>query len=199
MSSSNRQIVLRQRPGAGSINPTLNSGTFELKSSPVPSSLKDNQILVRLLYCSLDPAMRGWLNDARSYLPPVQIGEVMRAAGLGVVVKSKSKNFKEGDHVAGTFGWQEYAVVKDSQATKLDMSTKGVELLDFLGPLGSSGQTAYWVSGSSSQNAEFFAHSVPWLLLPGHDGRSETEGRWASGCRHRRGRISGHYCEFIFQ
>ncbi len=154
--SVNRQVVLRERP-EGAIKPSIKGdGTFEIKSTPLPSpsSLPADSVLVKVLYLSLDPAMRGWLRDVRSYLPPVQIGEVMRAAGLGVVVASTSKNFKEGDHVAGTTGWQEFAVLKDKQLTKLDLSTPGVELLDFLGPLGSSGQTAYWVSSLEVASSE---------------------------------------------
>lgn len=88
----------------------------------------------------IDPAMRGWLRDARSYLPPVQIGEVMRAGGVGTVVKSNSKNLKEGDRVSATVGWQQYVVLKDGSYSKL--SDKG-DSLDHLGVFGSSGQTAY--------------------------------------------------------
>ncbi|KDN48426.1 NAD(P)-binding protein [Tilletiaria anomala UBC 951] len=142
--STNTQIVLRERP-IGSIDPGLGSGTFESKATPLDaSSLAAGQVLVKVLYCSLDPAMRGWLRDARSYLPPVQIGEVMRSAGLGVVVASNDAVFQAGDFVYGITGWQEFAALPGKELQKLDMSIPGVELLDWIGPLGSSGQTAYW-------------------------------------------------------
>lgn len=142
--NSNTQVVLRERP-VGSIDPALGSGTFEVKTQPLDASaLKDGEALVKVVYCSLDPAMRGWLRDARSYLPPVQIGEVMRSMGLGVVAASKAPGFQEGDFVSCLPGWQQYAVVQAKDLQKLDMSIPGVQLLDWIGPLGSSGQTAYW-------------------------------------------------------
>ncbi len=87
--------------------------------------------------------MRGWLRDARSYLPPVQIGEVMRAGGVGVVVASKFSGLSKGDEVSGTFGWQQYSRVPGKTVEKRQIR-QGGSLLDFLGPLGMSGQTAYW-------------------------------------------------------
>lgn len=146
IAAENCQIVLRERP-TGSVDPSLQGkGTFEVKKTPIPSadSLKDGEVLIKTLFASIDPAMRGWLRDARSYLPPVQIGEVMRAGTASVVVGSKDASLKAGDCVTGTAGWQEYAVLKAKTLTKLDMSIPGVNLVDWLGPLGSSGQTAYW-------------------------------------------------------
>ena len=94
------QITLAERPEA-EITPT----TF--KREVVPFTLKPGpkQILVKLRYVSIDPAMRGWLRDVRSYLPPVQIGEVMRAGGLAEVVEAGPESaFKVGDIVEGTWG-----------------------------------------------------------------------------------------------
>ncbi|CAD6920767.1 unnamed protein product [Tilletia controversa] len=142
MSSTNKTIVLRERPEAD-INPSLDNGTFALKEESVPSELKNDEVLVKVLYVSLDPAMRGWLRDVRSYLPPVQINEVMRAAGVGQVVKSNSPKFKEGDHVSGRLNWQQFSVLQDKFLQKIDVFP-GVHVEDFLGVLGSSGQTAYW-------------------------------------------------------
>lgn len=93
--------------------------------------------------------MRGWLRDARSYLPPVQIGEVMRAAGLGIVVASSSPLFSVGDQVSATTGWQTYSVLPAKHVEKVP-KREGAELVDALGVLGSSGMTAYagmlWVA-----------------------------------------------------
>ena len=77
----------------------------------VDIELKDGQILVKVLYLSFDPTQRGWLIDVKSYVPPVQIGEIMRASSVGQIIESKDDNFSIGDIVMGTFGWQEYAAV----------------------------------------------------------------------------------------
>lgn len=144
--SQQTQIVLRERPTAA-IKDSLGASdsTYEKRTVPVPqeSELKDGEVLVRVEYVSLDPAMRGWLRDARSYLPPVQIGEVMRAGGVGVVVASKFSGLNKGDQVSGTLGWQQYSRLPGKSVEKRTIR-EGGSLLDYLGPLGSSGQTAYW-------------------------------------------------------
>ncbi|SNX86028.1 related to endo-polygalacturonase [Melanopsichium pennsylvanicum] len=144
--SQQTQIVLRERPTAA-IKDTIGSpdSTYEKRTVPVPqeSELNDGEVLVRVEYVSLDPAMRGWLRDARSYLPPVQIGEVMRAGAVGVVVASKYAGLSKGDHVSGTLGWQQYARVPGKSVEKRQIK-QGGSVLDYLGPLGMSGQTAYW-------------------------------------------------------
>lgn len=102
--STVKQVILHERPTA-SIEPTTFK-TVQVASSDLISNLKEDQVLVRVDYVSLDPAMRGWLRDARSYLPPVQIGEVMRAMGLGQVVKvgATVTKVKLGDVVQATTG-----------------------------------------------------------------------------------------------
>ncbi|UZJ56644.1 hypothetical protein CBS101457_005964 [Exobasidium rhododendri] len=141
--TQNKTIILRERPTTD-INPDLKNGTFAEKIVEVDEkNLPDEHILVKVHYSSIDPAMRGWLRDARSYLPPVQIGEVMRAGGVGEVVQSKSSKFAQGDRVSGTFGWQEYATVSAQGVTKLD-NVEGVDIKDYLGVLGMSGLTAYF-------------------------------------------------------
>ena len=102
----------------------------------------DGQFLVKLTHISLDPAMRGWMNDVRSYLPPVAIGEVMRAGGIGEVVSSNHEGFKVGDAVVGTFGVQEYAVSDGRGVIKVD--TSSVPAPVWLGTLGMPGMTAYF-------------------------------------------------------
>ncbi len=105
--------------------------------------LEDGDVLVKILYLSLDPAMRGWMNQARSYIPPVEIGAVMRAGGAGVVVDSKNEKYKIGDSVTGTFGVQEYFLAKEGKRlTKLD--TRLAPLPKFQSVLGMTGMTAYF-------------------------------------------------------
>jgi len=95
------RFVLNERPVRDIV-----SNTFRSEELPL-SSLKpgNEEVLVQVTWLSLDPAMRGWLNDTRSYVPPVQIGEVMRAGGLGVVIETgEGSKFKVGETVSGVFG-----------------------------------------------------------------------------------------------
>ena len=102
MSQINRQFLLANRPvGAATRD------TFSYVENPVGEP-GPKQILVENLYLSLDPAMRGWMNDAKSYIPPVAIGEVMRALGVGKVIASQHPDFAVGDHVNGALGVQDY-------------------------------------------------------------------------------------------
>src|SRR5436309_15574997 len=97
------------------------SSDWEWVQEPAPEAA-DGQFRVELEYLSIDPAMRGWMNAGRSYLPPVEIGEVMRAMTIGEVVASRNPSFAVGDRVHGTFGVQEYAVSDGSDAYKVDIS-----------------------------------------------------------------------------
>lgn len=134
----NTRWVLAKRPTT-----SIGDDVFrrEVVDAPSESSLNDNEILVRVEHLSLDPAMRGWLRDVRSYIKPVQINEVMRAQGLGSVlaVGKHVKNLKLGDKVEGTFGWQEYAVVAEKTVTKR-APPPGAKLVDYLGTLGMPGK-----------------------------------------------------------
>jgi NADPH-dependent curcumin reductase CurA len=103
------------------------------------------EVLIKTLYLSLDPAMRGWMNEGRSYVPPVGIGEVMRAGGAGRVIASQNPAFSVGDHVTGVLGAQEYALFGADAAkglTKVD--PKLVPLPVYVGALGITGLTAYF-------------------------------------------------------
>ncbi|KAH9945147.1 alcohol dehydrogenase [Epithele typhae] len=134
------QITLAERPKEH-ILPT----TFARKTVPL-ASLKPGQgeVLVKLHYLSLDPAMRGWLRDQRSYMPPVGIGEVMRGQAVAEVVEAgPGSKFTKGDIVDGPFGWAEYGVFPDKIASKIN-APPGVDVLDFLGPMGGTGMTAYF-------------------------------------------------------
>jgi len=134
------RIVLNERPLAD-ITPT----TFRIENVAFDLRPGQGEVLVQVNWLSLDPAMRGWLRDARSYMPPVQIGEVMRAVGLATVVEAgEGCRLQPGDAVSCLPGWTEYAVLKEGDTQILDVPP-GAQLLDFLGALGvSGGLTAYF-------------------------------------------------------
>ncbi|MFL5895057.1 MAG: NADP-dependent oxidoreductase [Thermoleophilaceae bacterium] len=134
--SDNRQLRLASRPTG-----MVDAGNFELTEEPLAAP-GDDEALVKTLYISLDPAMRGWMRDAVSYVPPVELGEVMRALGVGVVVDSKSAALAPGDHVVGLFGVQEHSVLPAQALTKVDPDV--APLPTYLGALGMPGLTAYF-------------------------------------------------------
>jgi NADPH-dependent curcumin reductase CurA len=134
--TTNHQIRLAARP-VGLPKPTDWSHTEETVADP-----KDGELVVQLLYLSLDPAMRGWMNEGKSYVPPVGIGEVMRALGAGRVIASKHPDFAVGDHVTGIFGVQEYAVSNGRGIVKIDPRIAPLPV--WIGTLGMPGQTAYF-------------------------------------------------------
>jgi NADPH-dependent curcumin reductase CurA len=103
---------------------------------------KEGEFLVQVLYISLDPAMRGWMNEGRSYVPPVGIGELMRALGVGVVRASRTPRFAVGDHVSGPFGMQEFAISDGRSIMKVD--PKAAPLPKYLSVLGMPGMTAFF-------------------------------------------------------
>ena len=135
MTLTNRQFRLAARP-EGTPGPECWDFTSEDAREP-----GEGEALVQVLQLSLDPAMRGWMNDARSYVPPVGIGEVFRAIGVGRVVESRSERVREGDHVTGLFGVQEYATLPADGLTKVDPS---LPLSVYLNVLGMPGMTAYF-------------------------------------------------------
>jgi NADPH-dependent curcumin reductase CurA len=132
----NRRWTLTARPTG---LPKRSDFTYDTQPAPQP---QDGQILVRTHYISLDPAMRGWMNDARSYIAPIKLGEVMRAGAVGEVVASRHAGFKEGDTAVGMFGMQDYAVVDGSNAQKVDTRLAPMPL--YLSALGMPGMTAYF-------------------------------------------------------
>jgi len=133
MRNSNRQWILRKRP-VGDIKP----GDLELVESPIPVP-GPNEILIRTVYLSLDPTNRIWMSDMEQYMPPVNIGDVMRGGTIGVVEQSNNPAFKPGDVVNGIAGWQEYAVAPAAQ--KLDAK---LPLPAYMSVLGATGATAYF-------------------------------------------------------
>jgi NADPH-dependent curcumin reductase len=102
----------------------------------------EGEVFVKIIYISLDPAMRGWMNEGRSYIPGVAIGEVMRALALGRVIASKNSKFAVGDYVYGPLGVQEFALSNANNLSKVDPGT--VPLPVYLGTLGMPGMTAYF-------------------------------------------------------
>jgi NADPH-dependent curcumin reductase CurA len=136
MTAQNRRAVLASRP-VGMVKPE----DFTFESVPVQQP-GEGQILVEVAYVSLDPAMRGWLSDAKSYIPPVQIGEVMRAGGVGKVLASGDPAYQAGDTVVGITGVQTHATVSTRGFAKVDPNM--VPLPTYLGALGMPGLTAYF-------------------------------------------------------
>ena len=132
----NRQIRLIARPSG-----LPKRSDFELACVPVPEP-GDGEVLVRVQYVSLDPAMRGWMNEGRSYIAPVGLGEVMRAGGVGRVIASRDPALAVGDHVVGLTGAQDYAVAKAREMTRVD--PRLAPLPRYLGALGMPGMTAYF-------------------------------------------------------
>jgi NADPH-dependent curcumin reductase CurA len=136
MSDENHQVRLAQRP-EGLPAPEV----WEHTTEPIPEP-GDGQVVVEVEYVSLDPAMRGWMNDVPSYIPPVGLGEVMRAGGVGKVIASKSDRFAEGDYVSGMTGAQEYVALDARGVTPADTSIAPAPT--WLGALGMTGLTAYF-------------------------------------------------------
>jgi len=132
----NHQFKLAKRPVG-----MVQRSDFEYAEAPVAEP-GEGEVLIKILYISLDPAMRGWMNEGKSYVPPVGIGEVMRAGAVGRVIASRDSNVAVGDHVVGVLGVQEYAVAKSKGLTKVD--PKLVPLPVYLGTLGMPGMTAYF-------------------------------------------------------
>jgi NADPH-dependent curcumin reductase len=136
MPQTNRQVRLAARP-SGLPRPA----DWEFTTEPVPAP-EAGQFVVEVSHLSIDPAMRGWMNAGASYVPPVEIGAVMRAGGIGRVTASEHPGFAVGDYVYGTFGVQEYGVSDGRGVLKLDLSL--AEPTAYLGVLGMTGLTAYF-------------------------------------------------------
>ena len=141
MSLTNRQYRLAARP-AGMPRPSDWNFTSETVAEAA-----EGQILIKVLQISLDPAMRGWMNEGKSYIAPVGIGEVMRAGGVGKVIASKNPKFAVGDHVAGGFGVQEYCLVDPANLAQIGLSKIDLRMgtpSQWLNALGMPGMTGYF-------------------------------------------------------
>ena len=139
MTTINRQIHLASRPDG---EPT--PANFRLVEAPLPS-LRENQVLVRNHYLSLDPYMRGRMNDAKSYAVPQELNAVMGGGTVGEVVESKHASYKPGDKVVGMGGWQQYALVDASTPGMLrKVDTTHIPISAYLGAVGMPGVTAWY-------------------------------------------------------
>jgi NADPH-dependent curcumin reductase len=138
--SSNRQVRLAARPVG-----LPKESDWEFVTEPM-AEIADDEIVVQTLYLSLDPAMRGWMNEGKSYIAPVAIGSVMRAGGIGRVIASRSSRFAVGDHVSGGIGVQEYwrGSARDKSAAFTRVDPAIAPLPKFLNVLGMPGMTAYF-------------------------------------------------------
>ena len=133
----NKKMILVNRPTG---IPEKNTWSFE---EELISDIKDGQILIKHQYISLDPAMRGWMNNSKSYIPPVEIGTVMRAGTVGEVIQvNNNTNFKVGDFVSGWGGVQEYSI-SDGKNYSI-IKDKNNPIYRYLGALGMPGMTAYF-------------------------------------------------------
>ena len=121
----------------------VSEADFSYQEEPVPT-IKPGQILIRNLYVSFDPAMRGWMTENPDYVPPIPVGEVMRASAIGQVVESNHPNFVRGDFVSGWFGWQDYAVGGGGGSLQVQKFEPVHPLPRYLGVLGGTGLTAYF-------------------------------------------------------
>jgi len=139
MATTNRQIHLASRPEG---EPT--AANFRVVDAPLPE-LRENQVLVRIHYLSLDPYMRGRMNDAKSYAVPQELDKVMGGGTVGEVVESRHPNYKAGDSVVGMGGWQQYVAVDGSVPGLLrKVDTSRIPLSAYLGAVGMPGVTAWY-------------------------------------------------------
>jgi NADPH-dependent curcumin reductase len=140
----NHQVRLASRPVGEATR-----ANWQFTQEPVPEAaqLADGEVLVKTLVLSLDPAMRGWMNEGKSYIPPVAIGEVMRAGGIGVVVASKHPDFRPGEQVSAGLGVQEYARIGAAEAKRFGLFRIDPRLgtaTQWLNVLGMPGMTGYF-------------------------------------------------------
>jgi NADPH-dependent curcumin reductase CurA len=131
-----RHVVLASRPHG-----PVSEDNFRIEEATLPL-LKDGEVLVHNHFMSLDPYMRGRMNDAKSYAMPQKLDTTMGGATVGVVVESKSADFKAGDHVRGMLGWAEYGISDSRALSRVD--TRQIPLSAYLGVVGMPGMTAWY-------------------------------------------------------
>jgi NADPH-dependent curcumin reductase len=135
MPETNRQVLLKRRPNGMPV-----AEDFSVVDGPVPEP-EEGQVLLRGVYLSLDPYMRGRISGQRSYAKPTEIGEVIEGRVVGRVLRSRHPDFREGDYASGGYGWQTHSAVDGGGLTKLD--PRAAPLSTALGILGMPGLTAY--------------------------------------------------------
>lgn len=136
MRNANRRLTLQARPDGI-------AGPEHFHEDVVPvRSPEAGELLVETLYVSIDPAMRVWVSENPGYVPRIELGEVMRAGGIGRVLQSRADGFAPGDLVQGRVGWQTHPTLRAAETQKLDLSLGSAE--DWMGPLGTTALTAYF-------------------------------------------------------
>jgi NADPH-dependent curcumin reductase len=136
LTMTNTQVKLAARPVG---NPK--ESDLSIEETAVPT-IQEGEVLIKTKYISLDPAMRGWMNDGKSYIPPIQIGDVFRAGTAGKIIESNNPDFAVGQFVTGGWGVQEYGVSKGKDLVKVD--TNIAPLTTYMATLGMPGMTAYF-------------------------------------------------------
>jgi len=138
MNYLNTQYLLDKRPSG-----MPKDDCWKLYQEPI-TSLEKNEILIEVKYLSIDPYMRGRMNDGASYAAPTKIGEPMAGETVGIVVESNSNIFKVGDKVCAHMGWQTYIKTKDTNPVLLKVPESSIPLSTYLGTVGMPGRTAYF-------------------------------------------------------
>ena len=138
MTIKNRKWILKERPSG-----LVKDSDFELVTQGLPK-ITEGELLLENLYLSFDPTQRGWLNDVPGYLPPVQIGEVIRSGGIGKVIDSNNPEYKTGDLTFGLIGWQTHCLTKPNVDDRFRVVPDLLPIPTMLNVLGSTGITAYY-------------------------------------------------------
>ena len=138
MTIENRKWILKERPKG-----LVKDSDFELVTEVLPK-INEGEILLENLYLSFDPTQRGWLNDVPGYLPPVQIGEVIRSGGIGKVIDSNNPEYKTGDLTFGLIGWQTHCLTKPNVDDRFRVVPDLLPIPTMLNVMGSTGITAYY-------------------------------------------------------
>ncbi len=138
MTIENRKWILKERPSG-----LVKDSDFELITEVLPK-INEGEILLENLYLSFDPTQRGWLNDVPGYLPPVQIGEVIRSGGIGKVIDSNNPEYKTGDLTFGLIGWQTHCLTKPNVDDRFRVVPDLLPIPTMLNVMGSTGITAYY-------------------------------------------------------
>jgi NADPH-dependent curcumin reductase CurA len=133
-----KQVIFAKRP-----NGEPDDSCFKFTETELPP-LQDNQVLIKVLWLSLDPYMRGRMNDAKSYVKPMDVGDVMTGEAAGVIVQSTSDKYQPGDYVTAYTGWQTHAIYPADQPTLRKVNLDNGTLSMHLGVIGMPGRTAYW-------------------------------------------------------
>ena len=138
MEKINKRWVLAKRPEG-----MPEDECWKLEEASI-KDLDENQILIKVMYLSIDPYMRGRMNDMKSYTEPVAIGEVMTGESVGQVIQSRSEKFQIGDYVAAHLGWQSFIRCNDDNPALMRIYPDLAPIQSFLGPAGMPGRTAYF-------------------------------------------------------